>query len=115
MPKQPRLIDADKLYDWLYGNGYHEICEEIRLREGAGSFSPTPPVQPDTPDPGDKVRHKEHAYKKYGIGVVKEISKSGKQAYVEWPNFDRALCSYAPSPSYYRLDKLEVITDDSST
>jgi hypothetical protein len=50
-----KLIDADKLYDWLYGNGYHEICEEIRLREGAGSFSPTPPVQPDTTTTGYEI------------------------------------------------------------
>jgi hypothetical protein len=101
-----KLIDADKLYDWLYGNGYHEICEEIRLREGAGSFSPTPPVQPDMKR-GDKVRHTD--LKKRGPGIVTLVMGQKAQVYFEKTEIGQ------PVQAYYRLDKLEVITDDPST
>lgn len=103
-----KLIDADKLYDWLYGNGYHEICEEIRLREGAGSFSPTPPVQPDI-KPGDKVRHID--FPNRIPGRVNGFSKNKNKADVWFAETEHGYGVRA----YYRLDKLEVITDDQPT
>lgn len=98
--KQPSLIDAEKLYDWLYGNGYHEICEEIRLREGAGSFSPTPPVQPDTPKHGDRVLHGI-----YGMGtVVSGVYVPAPTVIVDLDNSAR----FHPLP----ITELEVIHDE---
>lgn len=99
-----KLIDSEKLYDWLYSNGHHEICEEIRLYEGAGTFDPTP-VQPDI-KPGDKVKHKD--YKHYGIGIVDEVAKSGLRAHCHFPDYDQRRSNWEPR-GYYRLDKLEVI------
>lgn len=112
-----KLIDADKLLKWIDENidsiqrWNGRVCESIAEQIEEGTFDPTPPVQPDI-KPGDKVRHKDKAYQPYGIGVVKEISKSGKQAYVHWPEYDKKHFKWGPpTPSYYRLDKLEVITD----
>lgn len=66
MPKQPRLIDADKLLEWLkireeeaYCNaaktfspslfkGKAEAFKDVLDYVNSGWFDPTPPVQPDT-------------------------------------------------------------------
>jgi hypothetical protein len=104
-----KLIDADKVLEWCkkrfemempdarYSDGRRTILELMVGEIQLGNFDPTPPVQPDI-KVGDKVRHKQ--YKSYGEGVVGEISGSGKSAWVR------------PWSAYYRLDKLEVITDD---
>lgn len=123
-----RLIDSKKLLEWLEnsteGDGFWAGSMEEATKSfdaltdaiNSGTFSPTPPVQPDKPKPGDKVRHMDKQYAPNGIGIVKEISKSGKQAYVEWTNWDKDHFKWGgPWPAYYRLDKLEVITDDPST
>lgn len=118
MPKQPRLIDADKLLEYfksqIKADGFTDDTEailkynEIRGLINSGTFDLTPPVQPDIKR-GDRVRHKDH--KHYGIGFVDDIAKSGKRAFCYFPDYDRRRSHWEPR-SYYRLDKLEVITDD---
>lgn len=107
-----KLIDADKLLEWMSGIpiGFTDKFEQrMKAEIAVGTFDPTP-VQPDI-KPGDKVRHKDKKFEPYGVGIVKEIAKSGKQAYVEWPNYNKQHFRAwgPPSPAYYRLDKLEVI------
>lgn len=58
-------------------------------------------VQPPTVKAGDKVRHKKRT--DYGIGNVREISKSGKRAYVHWDKPD-VLFSFS---AYYDLGSLK--------
>ncbi|ASA20930.1 hypothetical protein [Paenibacillus donghaensis] len=114
------MLDKPKLISWLRNYQCHVWNdEENDLNEGKGvvlealiqeiessTFDPTP-VQPDTPKPGDKVKHRK--MKHLGIGNVLEIAKSGERAYVDWPNYDKSKVNWAPTPAYYRLDKLEVI------
>lgn len=105
----PKMIDADKLQDWIdrtefafYGR-YGETGEGVvkalgMLKEqlDAGHFDPTPPVQPDIPKLWDKVRHKDHPG---------EIGEVWEQPRVK-ARFE------GQAPDYYRLDELEVITDE---
>jgi hypothetical protein len=116
-----RLIDADKLLEWLedksgksyattfINSTYNGVIQEVE----SGTFdpTPTPPVQPDI-KPGDRIRHKDH--KHFGIGIVDDIAKSGLRAFCYFPDYDRRRSHWEPR-SYYRLDKLEVITDDQPT
>lgn len=125
----PKLIDADKQIDWIkqelqkiprewptsFECGRAEVLREVMKLLEAGTFDPIPPVQPAIKE-GVRVRHKDKMYKPYGIGIVQEISMSGKQAFIHWPEFDKKHFTWGgPTPAYYRLDKLEVITDDSSS
>lgn len=43
----PKLIDADKVFDWLRINGYSAIYREMKSEHEVGTFEPTP-VQPTT-------------------------------------------------------------------
>jgi hypothetical protein len=56
----PKLIDADKLLEYLNGSpdGYiSDVCYEgLKERIESGTFDPTPPVQPDTPDHAEKLK-----------------------------------------------------------
>ena len=104
-----KLIDADKLQDWIdrtefafYGR-YGETGEGVvkalgMLKEqlAAGYLSPTPPVQPDI-KPGAKLRHKDHPE---SIGEAWDYPKV----------FARFK---GQRPAYYHVDGLEVITDGS--
>lgn len=108
MPKQ--VYDAKKLLEFLRKWGDYSIADMIEREGKYGTFDPTPPVQPDIKT-GDKVRHKDKEF--YGIGIVRELSKSGKQALVDWPDYDKNYFRFGgPMAAYYRVDKLEVITDD---
>jgi hypothetical protein len=112
-----KLIDSEKLISYLtdmknkypgpVGGALYVVLQQIEY----GTFSPTPPVQPDI-KPGDKVRHKDN--KHFGIGIVDDIAKSGLRAFCYFPDYDRSRSNWEPR-SYYRLDKLEVITDDQPT
>lgn len=114
----PKLIDADKLLEWCDSEeaaplweGEDGLLKYGLLTDAIERMSADPtPVQPDI-KPGDKVIHRDKRYEHYGVGIVKEIAKSGKQAYVEWPNYDKQHFKVwgPPTPAYYRLDKLEVI------
>ncbi|KWX71603.1 hypothetical protein AMQ84_27155 [Paenibacillus riograndensis] len=125
MPKQLRLIDSDKIITEMEERVQallrdpdptydvhpvvNALCNYIdRLKSDRYLPDPTPPVQPDI-KPGDEVRHIDH--KHYGIGIVEEVAKSGLRAYCNFPNYDQRRLSWEPR-AYYRLDKLEVITDE---
>ncbi|MEK3717932.1 hypothetical protein [Paenibacillus sp. FSL R7-0333] len=105
-----KLIDADELLEWISGEfeDFEEEVQRLTYQINAGTFDPTPPVQPDI-KPGDKIRHKGNPH--YGIGVVHEIAKSGLRAHCSFPDYDKRVSHWEPR-GYYRLDKLEVIKDE---
>lgn len=114
----PKLIDADKLQDWIdrtefafYGR-YREIGDGVVKALGmledqldSGNFDPTPPVQPDI-KLGDRVKHTD--LKKRGPGIVRLVMGKKAKVYFEKTEIGQ------PIQGYYRLDKLEVIKDDES-
>jgi hypothetical protein len=106
-----KLIDADKLLEWgKVALGSANLWDELKAEIESGRVDPTPPVQPDINPGVTKVRHKDHA--NYGIGNVIEIAKSGLRAHCNFPDYDKRVSHWEPR-GYYRLDKLEVITDGS--
>lgn len=120
----PKMIDADKLLEYLateikrYQD--YEIyieraiaLEDMQARIEFGDFD-CKPVQPEIEPGKTRVRHIDKRYAPYGIGIVREISKNGERAFVEWPDYNRKYFRVwgPPAPAYYRLDKLEVITDE---
>lgn len=60
--------------------------------------------------PGDKVKHVDECWAEYGIGVVKELSKTGKSARISWPNYDRRRFIFGqPGDSNILLRKLRKV------
>lgn len=119
MSKQPRLVDADKIiaemeervqellrdpdktYD-VYPVA-NALCNYIdRLK--SDRYLPTPPVQPDTPKPGDKVRHIIH-----GTGVVDNLAIR-RYLTVQFP--DMYTGCWAEELEVIQPDTGEVITDE---
>ncbi|MEK3838664.1 hypothetical protein [Paenibacillus sp. FSL R7-0128] len=109
-----KLIDADKLLEWLnaeykklktnpyddYSSGKRDMLDIVEQRVEDGTFSPTPPVQPDTPKHGDRVLHGI-----YGMGtVVSGVYIPAPTVIVDLDNSAR----FHPVP----ITELEVITDD---
>jgi hypothetical protein len=95
----PKLIDADKLLEYLNGNpdGYiSDVCYEgLKERIESGTFDPTPPVQPDI-KPGDKVRNRI-----YGLGEVDMVANRGCRKY--------AMVQFAEDYTGMWAEELEVI------
>lgn len=106
----PKMIDGEKLLEYITtrqrsGDGSEELYSLEQLVH-SGTFDPTPPVQP-TLQRGDKVRHKD--FKNRGPGVVMLAMGQKAQVYFEKTEIGQ------PVKAYYRLDKLEVITDDTTS
>lgn len=113
MNKQPELIDADKLLEWInfeiakkfpddvrqYEDGRRSVMTLLKRRIEQGVFSPDPIPLP-TIKPEDWVYHTKFKAK----GQVKRISESGKRAYVIWIN--------GAAPSFVDLKSLEVVSHD---
>lgn len=109
MNNQPRLIDADKLLEWMkkaceensqepYEIGKKHMATMIENLIKNGYFN-SDPIPLPTIKPGDSVWHERFKAK----GIVERISKSGKKAYVRW---ERGM------PSYVDFKSLEVVSHD---
>lgn len=104
------LIIKSKLLewvDWLEYVGKPVYISDIKREIESGRFDyvPDPITSPTrTIRPGETiVTHKDKRMKHLGKGLVREISASGKSAYVKWES---------GWLSRYSLDKLEVIESD---
>lgn len=91
----PKMIDADKLLEHMDKVGT-ETRSRLRQLIESGTFDLTPPVQPDTPNPGDKVRHII-----YGTGVVDNLAIR-RYLTVQFPGMYTGCWA----------EELEVITDE---
>ncbi|MNC03211.1 hypothetical protein D3C75_506100 [compost metagenome] len=115
----PKLIDADKIIaemeeriqmllrdpDPTYD--VHPVVNALdnyidRLKSDRYLPDPTP-VQPDTVNIGDKVRHSVHP--EYGVGVVQTKKNTLNEVYV----------TFAFTKAHFDINRLEVITDDQPT
>lgn len=101
-----KLIDADKLLEWMEHHEIYAIIEygsvmrHLKSALEAGTFDPTPPVQPDI-KPGDKARNRI-----YGLGEVDMVANRGCRKY--------AMVQFAEEYTGMWAEELEVITDDPS-
>lgn len=96
-------IRAGKQEGVLIVVGYDQETKDIFVLHDEKDPDPIPLP---TIKPGDKVRHKDLPHR--GIGVVKEVSASGKRVKVY---FEKTEVGYGIS-AYYRPDKLEVVSCD---
>lgn len=101
-----KLIDADKLLEWLRDFEQHpDHAETTGIIIGVidrGHFDPPAP-EPQKLAAGDVVRHSSRP--ELGTGKVLKIAKSGIRAYVDFDAFkdwDKSL-HWAPYPAYYEL------------
>lgn len=117
------LISKAKLLEWIeteadkrfpgdvygYADGRTSILDSLERELDSGSFSADPEPTPSL-QPGDKVKHVDECWAEYGIGVVKELSKTGKSARISWPNYDRRRFIFGqPGDSNILLRKLRKV------
>lgn len=97
-----KLIDADKLLEWLDKQTENAFNQDINAQDAymitkwaaeEGKFDPTP-VQPDI-KPGDKVIHKQRL--NYGTGTVQKL---------------RVEVNFGHFVHDFNIDQLEVIKDE---
>ncbi|WP_145333326.1 hypothetical protein [Paenibacillus xylanexedens] len=101
-----KLIDADKLLEWLaeksshLGNDHRMTAfEEVQESIENGMFAPDDIFKINV---GDRVRHAGHKCS----GTVVTISKNGQNAYVEW---DRLIFTGSVKVSDLKLEGRESI------